>query len=82
MCTQALVEGRPDGEKTLVLESDTVKDIAAGAIVFTSQRAEGIARHMHNAIVLEKYTAEEIQFYVNYLRMHPEKREMLRASAR
>ncbi len=56
--------------------------MAAGAIVFTSRRAEGLAQHMSNAIVLDKYTAEEIQFYVSYLRMHPEKREMIRASAR
>jgi len=56
--------------------------MAAGAIVFTSRKAEGIAKHMSNAIVLDKYTAEEIQFYVSYLRMHPEKREMIKASAR
>jgi len=56
--------------------------MAAGAIVFTNRKAEGIAKHMGNAIVLDKYTAEEIQFYVSYLRMHPEKREMIRASAR
>jgi len=56
--------------------------MAAGAIVFTSRRAEGFAQHMSNAIVLDKYTAEEIQFYVSYLRMHPEKREMIQASAR
>lgn len=56
--------------------------MASGAIVFTSRKAEGIAEHMRNAIVLDKYTAEEIQFYVSYLRMHPEKREMIKASAR
>jgi len=56
--------------------------MAAGAIVFTSRKAEGIAKHMSNAIVLDKFTAEEIQFYVSYLRMHPEKREMIQASAR
>jgi len=56
--------------------------MAAEAIVLTSRNAKGIAKHMSNAIVLDKYTAEEIQFYVSYLRMHPEKREMIRASAR
>lgn len=56
--------------------------MAAGSIVFTSRRAEGHAKHMCNAIVLDKYTAEEIQFYAGYLRMHSEKREMIRASAR
>jgi hypothetical protein len=56
--------------------------MAAGAIVFTSRRAEGLAQHMSNAIVLDKYTAEEIQFYVSYLRMHPEKRKMIKASAK
>ena len=29
LSTQALVEGKPDGEKTLILESDEVKDIVA-----------------------------------------------------
>lgn len=29
LCTQPLVEGKPDGVKTLILESDEVKDIAA-----------------------------------------------------
>ncbi|MFB0520169.1 MAG: glycosyltransferase, partial [Desulfatiglandales bacterium] len=56
--------------------------MAAGAIVFTSRRAEGHAKHMCNAIVLDKYTAEEIQFYAGYLHMHPEKREMIKTSAR
>jgi hypothetical protein len=28
LSTQALVEGKPNGEKTLVLESDEVRDIA------------------------------------------------------
>jgi len=56
--------------------------IAAGAVVFTNRSAEGHARHMDNAIILDKYTAEEIQFYTSHLRMHPEKREKIRVSAR
>ena len=56
--------------------------IAAGAVVFTSRSAEGHAEHMGNAIVLNNYNAEEIQFYASHLRMHPEKREKIRASAR
>ncbi len=56
--------------------------IAAGAVVFTSRSAEGYAEHMGNAIVLNNYTAEEIQFYTSHLRMHPEKREKIRISAR
>lgn len=56
--------------------------IAAGALVFTSRSAEGHAEHMSNAIILNNYTAEEIQFYTSHLRMHPEKREKIRASAR
>ncbi|MFC1913915.1 glycosyltransferase [Chloroflexota bacterium] len=59
-----------------------MESMAAGAIVFTSHKADGIARHMSNAVVLDKYTAEEIQFYVSYLRMHPGKREMIKTSAR
>jgi len=34
------------------------------------------------ALVLDKYTADEILFYTSYLRMHPEKREMIRAAAK
>jgi hypothetical protein len=56
--------------------------IAAGAVVFTSRSAEGHAEHMGNAIVLNNYTAEEIQFYTSHLRIHPEKGEKIRASAR
>jgi glycosyltransferase involved in cell wall biosynthesis len=56
--------------------------MAAGSILFTSRRTKGHAEHMQNAVVLERYTAEEIQFYVSYLRLHPEKREMIRACAR
>jgi len=56
--------------------------IASGAVVFTGRSAEGHAEHMGNAIVLNNYTAEEIQFYASHLRMHPEKREKIRASAR
>jgi glycogen synthase len=56
--------------------------IAAGAVVFTSRSAAGYAEHMGNAIVLNNYTAEEIQFYASHLRMYPEKREKIRASAR
>ncbi|MFB0519951.1 MAG: glycosyltransferase, partial [Desulfatiglandales bacterium] len=56
--------------------------IAAGAVVFTSRSAEGHAEHMGNAIVLNNYNAEEIQFYASHLRMHPEKIDMIRASAR
>jgi len=56
--------------------------MATGAVVFTSRKAAGHAEHMNNAIVLDNYTAEEIQFYTEHLRIHPEKREIIRASAR
>jgi glycosyltransferase involved in cell wall biosynthesis len=56
--------------------------MAAEAIVFVSRKAQGHIKHMYNAVVLDKYTADEILFYTSYLRMHPEKREMIRAAAR
>ena len=56
--------------------------MAAGAIVFVGRKAEGHIRHMYNAVVLDKYTADEILFYTSYLRMHPEKGEMIRAAAK
>ena len=56
--------------------------MAAGAIVFVGRKAQGHIKHMYNAVVLDKYTADEILFYTSYLRMHPEKREMIRAAAK
>ena len=56
--------------------------MAAGAIVFVGRKAQGNIKHMYNAVVLDKYTADEILFYTSYLRMHPEKREMIRAAAK
>ena len=56
--------------------------MAAGAIVFVGRKAEGHIKHMYNAVVLDKYTADEILFYTSYLRIHPEKREMIRAAAK
>jgi len=56
--------------------------MAAGAVVFVGRKAEGHIKHMYNAVVLDKYTADEILFYTGYLRMHPEKREMIRAAAK
>jgi glycosyltransferase involved in cell wall biosynthesis len=56
--------------------------MAAEAIVFVGRKAQGHIKHMYNAVVLDKYTADEILFYTSYLRMHPEKREMIRVAAR
>jgi glycosyltransferase involved in cell wall biosynthesis len=56
--------------------------MAAGAIVFVSHKAEGQIKHMYNAVVLDKYTSDEILFYTTYLRMHPEKREVIQAAAK
>jgi glycosyltransferase involved in cell wall biosynthesis len=56
--------------------------MAAGAIVFVGRKAQGNIKHMYNAVVLDKYTADEILFYTSYLRIHPERREMIRAAAK
>lgn len=56
--------------------------MAAGAVVFTGCSGEDYANHMYNAIVLDTSSAEEIQFYIDYLSAHPEKREMISAAAR
>lgn len=59
-----------------------IEAMAAGALVFVGLKAEGHIKHMYNAVVLDKYTADEILFYTSYLRMHPEKREMIQAAAK
>lgn len=55
--------------------------MAAGAIVFCGCTGEDYASHMYNAIVLDTFTPEEIHFYVDYLRMHPERRQAMSAAA-
>jgi len=56
--------------------------MAAGAVIFVGRSAEGCATHMYNSVVLDHYHAEEIQFYVDHLRVHPKKREKLSKAAR
>ena len=56
--------------------------MAAGTVVFTGCSGEDYATHMYNAVVLDTFTGEEIQFYVDYLRTHPEIREAISAAAR
>ena len=56
--------------------------MAAGAVVFCGCSGEDYATHMHNAIVLDTYTANEISFYVDYLRTHPERKQAMQKAAR
>ena len=56
--------------------------MAAGAVVFTGCSGEDYATHMHNAIVLDTSSAEEITFYVDYLRKHPEDKRTISKAAR
>jgi len=56
--------------------------MAAGSVVFTGCSGEDYATHMHNAVVLDTFTGEEIQFYVDYLRRHPEIRDEMITAAK
>jgi len=56
--------------------------MATGAVVFTGCSGEDYATHMYNAIVLDTFNAREITFYIDYLRMHPERREAISSAAR
>jgi len=56
--------------------------MAAGAVVFTGSSGEDYATHMHNAIVLDTFSVEEIQFYLGYLHAHPETKKMIGVAAK
>jgi glycosyltransferase involved in cell wall biosynthesis len=56
--------------------------MAAGAVVFCGCSGEDYATHMYNAIVLDTYKADEIRFYVDYIRTHPQKKEAMSEAAR
>jgi glycosyltransferase involved in cell wall biosynthesis len=56
--------------------------MATGAIVFTGCSGEDYATHLYNAIVLDTFQAGEIQFYTDYLRIHPDKKEAISTAAR
>ena len=55
--------------------------MATGAVVFSGRMADGYAKHMYNSVILNNYSAEEIQFYVDHLRLYPEKRDGISSSA-
>jgi hypothetical protein len=55
--------------------------MVTGAVVFSSRMADGYAKHMYNSVILNNYSAKEIQFYVDHLRLYPEKREGISTSA-
>jgi len=56
--------------------------MAAGAVAFCGCTGEDYATHMYNAIVLDTYTADEINFYIDYLRSHPERKQSIGKAAR
>jgi len=56
--------------------------MAAGAMVFCGCSGEDYATHMYNAIVLDTSKADEIHFYVDYIRTHPEKKEAMSEAAK
>jgi len=56
--------------------------MAAGAVVFCGCSGEDYATHMYNAVVLDTYKADEIRFYVDYIRTHPEKKEAMSEAAK
>jgi len=56
--------------------------MAAGAVVFCGCSGEDYATHMYNAIVLDTYTAGEINFYIDYLRSNPDTKKLIGSAAR
>jgi len=56
--------------------------MATGAVVFTGGSGEDYATHLYNAIVLDTFSAEEITFYIDYLRTHPEHRQAISSAAK
>ena len=56
--------------------------MATGAVVFCGCSGEDYATHMHNAIVLDTFEADEIRFYIDYLRAHPESKKTISKAAR
>ena len=56
--------------------------MATGAVVFCGCSGEDYATHMHNAIVLDTFEADEIQFYIDYLHAHPENNKTISKAAR
>ncbi|MDD4876015.1 MAG: glycosyltransferase family 4 protein [Dehalococcoidales bacterium] len=56
--------------------------MADGAIVFCGSSGEDYAVHMQNAIVLDTFEADEIQFYIDYLRLHEDNRKTISLAAK
>jgi len=56
--------------------------MATGAIVFCGCSGEDYAVHMHNAVVLDTFKADEINFYIDYLQRYPERKAAMRKAAR
>lgn len=56
--------------------------MATGALVFTGSSGEDYSLHLVNAIVLDTFGAEEIEFYANYLERHHDEIESIRKAAR
>jgi glycosyltransferase involved in cell wall biosynthesis len=56
--------------------------MAAGAVVFCGCTGEDYATHMYNSIVLDTHEESEINFYVDYLQRHPERKEEIGRAAR
>ncbi|UCH51651.1 MAG: glycosyltransferase family 4 protein [Chloroflexota bacterium] len=56
--------------------------MAAGAVVFCGCSGEDYATHMYNAVVLDTYTADEINFYIDYLYSNPDTSKSIGNAAR
>lgn len=56
--------------------------MASGAVVFTGCSGEDYATHMYNAVVLDTFSAKEIHYYIEYLRVHPEIRKTISIAAK
>jgi glycosyltransferase involved in cell wall biosynthesis len=56
--------------------------MATGAVVFTGCSGEDYANHMNNAIVLDTFSAEEIEYYINFLQARPSLMKLIRTAAK
>jgi glycosyltransferase involved in cell wall biosynthesis len=56
--------------------------MATGALVFTGCSGEDYANHLNNAIVLDTFSADEIEYYINFLQNRPDLKKAIRIAAR
>ena len=56
--------------------------MATGAVVFTGCSGEDYAMHLVNSIVLDTFSSEEVEFYIESLQAHDEEKKGIKMAAR